>query len=180
MQPVLQTLASWAATLGAALGAVLHWLRAHVFTDDNLAAARQLVVDLGVAVWRAVRVVRLPTGGEVQAFFGNQVISSTAGWAAGLASASLVDRWFVRRGVRNLWGLAARGDRTLVSADTYAWLATATSFVVGLVVLISVRHLVHGTLRELRELRALRALELAPPAEVPLPPGEEGPDEVER
>jgi hypothetical protein len=143
----------------------LRWLRAHVFSDDNLSAVWQLVVDLAVALGRALGRARIPTRAEVQAFFGNQVISSTAGWAAGLASASLVDRWFVRRSARNLWGLAARGDRTVVSGDTYEWLATSTSFVVGLVVLIAVRHLVHGTLRELGELRAQRAVEVAPSPE---------------
>lgn len=159
MSDLSRTLGSWVAAVGAALGGVAGWLRAHVFTDENLAAVRQSAVDLVVSVGRALSRLRVPTGGEVRSFFGNQLISSAAGWAAGLASASMVDRWFVRRGVRNLWGLASRGDRTVVDADTYAWIATGTSFVVGLVVLITVRQLVHGTLRELGELRAERALE---------------------
>lgn len=159
MRDLVQQLSAWGAAILAAFMAAGRWLRLHVFTEERLAWVWQSVVDLFVAVGRALGRVRVPSREEVQGFFGNQVISATAGWTAGLLSASLVDRWFVRRGVRNLWGLAARGDRTVVSGAAYEWLATGTSFIVGLVVLIAVRHLVRGTLGELRELRAQRVVE---------------------
>jgi len=155
---LVQLLKTWVAALADVTMAVGRWLRQHVFTDDNLAWVRQSAVDLAVAIGRALSRVGVPSGPAVKAFFRNQVISTTAGWTAGLLSASLVNRWFVRRSVRNLWGLAARGDRTVVSGATFEWLATGTSFVVGLAVLIAVRHLVHGTLEELHDLQALRAL----------------------
>ncbi len=96
----------------------------------------------------------LPSRTAVGGFVWGEILSGAAGWTAGLAGSWLVSQFFVARGIRNLWGLAARGDRTVVSHDTYAWLGTISEYVVGLIVLLVVQQLVDRALRRAGMLRA--------------------------
>jgi hypothetical protein len=110
-------------------------------------------------LWTALRRVldrSRPQPQTLGAFVGDEILGNTVGWTAGLSSAWLVDFFFVRRGLRNLWGLAA-GDRVVVSGAQYEWIGAVASYLVGLLTLILVRHLVVGTLAELSALRAARA-----------------------
>jgi hypothetical protein len=101
-----------------------------------------------------VRKTRLPSPQHVLSFFGDQLLANAVAWTAGAMAAGLVGSFFEARSLRNLWGLAAwGGHRTLVSADAYRMIVTLTSYTAGLIMLISMRHLV---LRLVTEFRALR------------------------
>ncbi|HHO54211.1 MAG TPA: hypothetical protein ENK18_25910 [Deltaproteobacteria bacterium] len=130
--------------------------------------------DLSTALWNNI-IPGTPNRSAVGGFVGGEVLSGVAGWSAGLAGSWLVGQFFVARGIRNLWGLAARGDRTVVSPQTYEWLGTISEYVVGLVVLLLVQHVIGGTLREYAALRRDRGA----PAPAPAAPSAPGP-EVER
>ena len=83
-------------------------------------------------------------------------MANVVGWTAGVIAAGLVETFFEARSIRNLWGLAAWGGRTLVSADAYRAIMTATSYTAGLIMLISMRHLVLRLVTEFRDLRLER------------------------
>jgi hypothetical protein len=113
----------------------------------------QLLPDLVSSGARVVRKTRLPSRGGVLAFFGNQLGANAVAWTAGVMAAGLVEALFEQRSMRNLWGLAAWGGRTLVSADDYRVIMSLTSYTTGLVMLILIRHLVLRWASEFRDLR---------------------------
>src|SRR5262249_59591144 len=113
--------------------------------------------DLVASCARLVRKTRLPSSQGVFAFFGNQLLANAVGWTAGVTAAGLVETFFEARSMRNLWGLAAWGGRTLVSADAYRVIMTLTSYTTGLVMLILMRHLVLRWFSEFRDLRLERS-----------------------
>jgi hypothetical protein len=117
----------------------------------------QLLPDLVSSGARVVRKARLPSRGGIVAFFGNQLWANAVAWTAGLIAAGLVEAFFEQRSMRNLWGLAAWGGRTLVSTDDYRVIMTLTSYTTGLVMLILMRHLVLRWVSEFRDLRLERS-----------------------
>jgi len=116
-------------------------------------ATGPVLPDLVASCTRLVRKTRLPSPQGVLAFFGDQLLANAAAWTAGVMAAGLVETCFEARSIRNLWGLAAWGGRTLVSADDYRMIITLTSYTAGLIMLISMRHLVLRLVAEFRDLR---------------------------
>lgn len=119
---------------------------------------RQTLLDMVESTRRVARQLHRPTRKGVAAFFGAQLAVDTAGWTAGLTAAALVSRFFEVKGLRNLWGLAAHGDRMIVSAAEYELIVRATSYSAGLMTLILMRQLV---LRLFAEFHALRRERMA-------------------
>lgn len=81
------------------------------------------------------------------------VMELIANGVAGLCAVivySLLQRYFVVKSIRNLWGLAARKDKMLVSKDTFEWMSTVVVFVVALFVFTYVEDLIEKYL-EIRE-----------------------------
>src|SRR5262245_21712251 len=117
----------------------------------------QLLPDLVSSCARVVRKTRLPSREGVLAFFGNQLWANAVGWTAGVMAAGLVEAFFEQRSMRNLWGLAAWGGRTVVSSDDYQVIMTLTSYTTGLVMMILMRHLVLRWISEFRDLRLERS-----------------------
>ena len=72
-------------------------------------------------------------------FVVGEVTNLAVGYLAGLTASNLVSRFFVKRGLVNLWGLAAK--REAVGGDTYDWLMFGTSYLIGLVVMLAVNRL---------------------------------------
>src|SRR5215470_16439398 len=96
-------------------------------SDATPHATGRVLPDLVASCARLVRKTRLPSSQGVLAFFGNQLLANAVGWTAGVTAAGLVETFFEARSMRNLWGLAAWGGRTLVSADAYRVIMTVTS-----------------------------------------------------
>ena len=92
---------------------------------------RQATVDAFEGAARVVRATRLPTRKGMLDFFSHQVLIHAVAWTAGLIAAGLVASRFEVRGLRNLWGLAASGSRTLVSAADYRWIMALAGFCAG-------------------------------------------------
>jgi hypothetical protein len=103
-----------------------------------------------------VRKTRLPTWKSIGRYLGHQVLINSVAWTAGLLAVGLVRSFFEVRSFRNLWGLFAWGDRTLVSADDYQAMTNVTSYLAGLVILIFVRHFILRVSTELHDLRLER------------------------
>jgi hypothetical protein len=72
-------------------------------------------------------------------FLLNEIINLSVGYLAGLTASNLVSRYFVKKGLVNLWGLAAK--REAVGKDTYEWLMFFTSYLIGLIVMLAVSYL---------------------------------------
>lgn len=68
----------------------------------------------------------------------NEVTNLAVGYLAGLTASNLVSRYFVKKGLVNLWGLTAK--REAVSKDTYEWLMFIASYLIGLIVMLSVSY----------------------------------------
>jgi hypothetical protein len=128
----------------------------HAMTPDS--PLRQTLLDMIESGRRVARQLHRPTRKGVAAFFGAQLAVDTAGWTAGLIAAALVSRFFEVKGLRNLWGLAAHGDRMIVSAADYELIVRGTSYSAGLMTLILMRKLV---LRLFAEFHALRRERMA-------------------
>src|SRR5262245_48195101 len=125
-------------------------------SDATRLTIGQVLADLVASGARVVHKTRLPSPQGVLAFFGNQLLANAVAWTAGVMAAGLVQTLFEARSIRNLCGLAARGGRTLVSADDYRMIAALTSYAAGLIMLIVMRDLVLRLVGEFRDLRLER------------------------
>ncbi len=76
---------------------------------------------------------------KVSQFVAGEAINLSVGYLAGLTASNLVSRFFVKKGLVNLWGLAAK--REAVDKDTYEWMMFGTSYLIGLCVMLVVNQL---------------------------------------
>ena len=83
-------------------------------------------------------------------FLTQEALNLSVGYLAGLMASNLVSRFFVKRGLVNLWGLTAR--REALKKDQYEWLMYVASYVIGLAVLLAVQY-------GMRRLRGQRTVE---------------------
>ena len=81
---------------------------------------------------------------KLMLFLGNEALNFSVGYLDGLLGYNLVSKFFVKRGLVNLWGLASK--RSALQKDDYEWLMFAASYVIGLIVMI----LVNFGMRRLR------------------------------
>lgn len=72
-------------------------------------------------------------------FIAAEVTNLAVGYLAGLTASNLVSRYFVKKGLVNLWGLAAK--REAVKKDTYEWMMFFASYLIGLIVMLTVNYL---------------------------------------
>ena len=72
-------------------------------------------------------------------FIAGEALNLSVGYLAGLSASMLVSKFFVKKGLVNLWGLAAK--REAVGKDDYEWLLFIASYVIGLGVMVSVNYL---------------------------------------
>lgn len=71
-------------------------------------------------------------------FIINEIINLSVGYLAGLTASNLVSRYFVKKGLVNLWGVAAK--REAVSKDAYEWIMFIASYLIGLIVMLAVSY----------------------------------------
>ncbi|MCC6460906.1 MAG: hypothetical protein IT260_10580 [Saprospiraceae bacterium] len=76
---------------------------------------------------------------KIKSFIVGEVTNLSVGYLAGLSASMLVNRFFVKKGLVNLWGLAAK--REAVGKDAYEWLMFIASYVIGLAVMLLVSYL---------------------------------------
>ena len=72
-------------------------------------------------------------------FLAQEALNLAVGFLAGLMASNLVSKYFVKRGLVNLWGLAAT-KRSALKKDDYEWLMFTASYVIGLIVMIIVQY----------------------------------------
>jgi large-conductance mechanosensitive channel len=72
-------------------------------------------------------------------FITGEVLNLAVGYLAGLSASNLVSRYFVKKGLVNLWGVAAK--REAVSKDAYEWIMLIASYLIGLIVMVAVSQL---------------------------------------
>ena len=72
-------------------------------------------------------------------FVANEVLNNAIGYLAGFIASNLVARFFVKKGIANLWGLTAH--REAVNKTTYEWLMFFSAYFIGLIVLLLVNRL---------------------------------------
>lgn len=75
---------------------------------------------------------------KIFTFFGQEVLNLAVGYLAGLMASNLVSRFFVKKGLVNLWGLTTK--RNALKKDDYEWLMFATSYLIGLTVMVLVQY----------------------------------------
>lgn len=73
-------------------------------------------------------------------FVAGEILNLSVGYLAGLSASYLVSRFFVKKKMANLWGLAAQ--REAVSKGDYEWLMFGSSYVIGLAVMLLVSYLI--------------------------------------
>jgi hypothetical protein len=76
---------------------------------------------------------------KLTSFLGQEALNLAAGYLAGLVASNLVTRFFVKRGLVNLWGLTAF-KRSALKKDDFEWLMFASSYLIGLIVMIAVQY----------------------------------------
>ncbi len=76
---------------------------------------------------------------KVTHFLAGEIINLSVAYLAGLTASNLVSRYFVKKGLVNLWGLAAK--REAVNKDTYEWMMFGASYLIGLIVMLVVNQL---------------------------------------
>jgi hypothetical protein len=82
-------------------------------------------------------------------FVAGEITNVAIGYFAGLWASTLVSRFFVKKGLVNLWGLAAK--REAVSKSDYSWLLFFGSYLIGLVVMVCVNYLVKWLVEKRRQ-----------------------------
>lgn len=83
---------------------------------------------------------------KVVHFVAGEVVNLSVGYLAGLTASNLVSRFFVKRGLANLWGLTAK--REALQKDTYEWLMFFASYLIGLIVMLAVNQLMKKLRKE--------------------------------
>ncbi len=73
---------------------------------------------------------------KISKFIFGEAINLSVGYLAGLTASNLVSKFFVKKGLVNLWGLAAKRDA--LNKDDYSWLMFGASYFIGLVVMLAV------------------------------------------
>lgn len=71
-------------------------------------------------------------------FLTEEALNLSVGYLAGLMASNLVSKFFVKRGLVNLWGLTAK--REALKKDNYEWLMLISSYLIGLIVLLAVQY----------------------------------------
>ncbi|MEZ4995156.1 MAG: hypothetical protein R2824_32345 [Saprospiraceae bacterium] len=71
-------------------------------------------------------------------FLAGEALNLSVGYLAGLMASNLVSKFFVKRGLVNLWGLTAK--REALKKDQYEWLMLISSYLIGLIVLVLVQY----------------------------------------
>jgi hypothetical protein len=79
-------------------------------------------------------------------FVTGEILNLSVGYLAGLSASTLVSSFFVKKGIKNLWGLAAKKEA--VAKDDYDWLLFIASYLIGLSVMISVSYLMKRLRKE--------------------------------
>lgn len=72
-------------------------------------------------------------------FAAGEVTNLAVGYLAGLSASMLVSKFFVKKGLVNLWGLAAKKEA--LNKDDYSWLLFIASYLIGLMVMVGVNYL---------------------------------------
>jgi len=72
-------------------------------------------------------------------FIAGEALNLSVGYLAGLSASTLVSKFFVKKGLVNLWGLTAK--REAIKKDDYEWLMFIASYLIGLFVMVSVNYL---------------------------------------
>ena len=72
-------------------------------------------------------------------FIFGEATNLAVGYLAGLSASTLVSTFFVKKGIGNLWGLTAK--REALGKDDYGWLLFIASYLIGLIVMVSVNYL---------------------------------------
>jgi hypothetical protein len=71
-------------------------------------------------------------------FLAHEALNLSVGYLAGLTASALVSRFFVKKGLTNLWGLAAK--RQAIGKDEYEWLMIIMAYLIGLIVMLLVSY----------------------------------------
>lgn len=71
-------------------------------------------------------------------FIAGEALNLSVGYLAGLTASNLVSKFFVKKGLVNLWGLTAK--REAVSKGDYEWLMFIASYLIGLFVMAGVTY----------------------------------------
>lgn len=71
-------------------------------------------------------------------FVAGEILNLGIGYLAGLTASNLVSRFFVKKKLVNLWGLAAQKEA--VSKSDYEWIMFGTSYAIGLTVMLIVSY----------------------------------------
>lgn len=79
-------------------------------------------------------------------FVAGELINLSVGYLAGLWASSLVSKFFVKKGLVNIWGLTAK--REALSKDDYGWLLFIASYLIGLIVMVCVNYLMQKLRKE--------------------------------
>ncbi len=72
-------------------------------------------------------------------FIAGEALNLSIGYLAGLSASMLVSKFFVKKGLVNLWGLAAKRDA--LQKDTYDWVMFIASYLIGLIVMVLINYL---------------------------------------
>lgn len=72
-------------------------------------------------------------------FIAGEALNLSVGYLAGLSASMLVSKFFVKKGLVNLWGLAAKRDA--LQKDTYDWVMFIASYLIGLTAMVLVNYL---------------------------------------
>lgn len=86
------------------------------------------------------------TMSKIVKFITGEVLNLAVGYLAGLIASNLVSRYFVKKGLVNLWGIAAKKEA--LSKDAYEWLMFVSSYLLGLLVMLAVSQLMERLRKE--------------------------------
>lgn len=70
---------------------------------------------------------------QLISFLSKEALNLAVGYLAGLIASNLVSRFFVKRGLVNLWGLTA--NRNALKGEEHEWLMFGASYLIGLIVI---------------------------------------------
>ncbi len=92
---------------------------------------------------------------KLSAFLAQEALNLSVGYLAGLLASNLVSKFFVKRGLVNLWGMTSK--REALKKGDYEWVMFFASYLIGLIVMILVQYAMRRLRNQHTEADSLRS-----------------------
>ena len=130
------------------------FLKTKVFTKRNRKIISEFFCDFRVSIVNVMKGIKLPTKKGWRDFILKRLITTGTGWWVSVMATDLISNNFKYKNIKNRWGLKGRRDgKTMITLEEFEMYSWWAKFLIGLIVLITVRYIIMQTIKEYDKIR---------------------------